>query len=136
MQLTLEEFNRIRPLQWRLRVYAGKAYNTPVDETQTQLFWLDFIRLVFAPKFKQQNGITKILQFDQTQPVLMTDDLNLILPTQMETAMYFANNKTLPMKFSIPVNQIVILVVAVTIIITTVVCNVLFANQLQWKLVI
>lgn len=136
MQLTLEEFIRIRPLHWHTRVYGGKTYNTPVDEIQTQLFWIDFLRLVFAPKFKSQNGVQQINNFDYTMPVLITDDRRLVLPTQMETAMYFANNQTLPMKFSIPIKQITILVLAIVIIITTVVCHALFNSKLQWHSII
>ena len=96
MRLTKQEFARIRPLQWVLREYGGVAYNSPVDQTSTRLFWLDFMRYVFAPKYAAQRGVTSINGFDTTQPVMLTDDLNLKLPTMLETAMYFANNQTLP----------------------------------------
>lgn len=96
MRLTGQEFARIRPLQWVLREYGGVAYNSPADQTSTRLFWLDFMRYVFAPKYAAQRGVTSINRFDTTQPVLLSDDLNLKLPTMLETAMYFANNQTLP----------------------------------------
>lgn len=97
MRMTSEEFARIRPLQWVLRDYGGVAYNSPVDRTSTRLFWLDFIRCVFAPKYKAQRGVTSIhTAFDTSQPVMLSDGLDLKLPTMMETAAYFADNQTLP----------------------------------------
>lgn len=96
MRLTGQEFARIRPLQWVLREYGGAVYNSPADQTSTRLFWLDFMRNVFAPKYAAQHGVTFINEFDTTQPVMLSDDLKLKLPTTLETAMYFANNQTLP----------------------------------------
>lgn len=97
MRLTSEEFARIRELQWVLREYGGVVYNTPVDRTSTNLFWLDFMRNVFAPKYAAQRGITRISTvYDTNQPVMLTDELDLKLPTMLETAVYFANNQTLP----------------------------------------
>ncbi|AUQ44018.1 putative Ac68-like protein [Esparto virus] len=118
MKLTLDEFNLIRPLQWTLVNYGNKVYNTTVDQIETQLFWLDFIRLIFAPKYKLQVGITSISNFDQTQPVLLTDDLELFLPTQLETAMYFANNqKSPPMRYALNINQLIILIIGIILMI-------------------
>lgn len=89
------------------------VYNTPSNDIETQLFWLDFMRLVFAPKFKRQNGITEIQKFDQTQPVLLSDSLDLILPAQLESAMYYADNRSEPpMRFQVPVGQVFVLIVA------------------------
>lgn len=83
-------------------------YNVPINQTFTKLFWLDFMRNVFAPKFKQQNGITAIATFDLERMVMLTDDLELELPTPLETAMYYANNANrLPLNFMLPVMQIV-----------------------------
>lgn len=98
MRMTSEEFARIRPLQWALRDYGGGvAYHSPVDRTSTRLFWLDFIRYVFAPKYKAQRGVTSIYTaFDTSQPVMLSEGLDLKLPTMMETAVYFADNQTLP----------------------------------------
>lgn len=136
MRLTRAEFNRIRPLQWNLKQYGHKVYNTPMTQTETQLFWLDFIRLVFAPKFKRQYGITRIPTFDQTQPVLLTDDLNLVLPASLETAMYYANNPTVPMSFSINVSQLSALVVGIVLILGLLVLNVLYGNRFPTRFII
>lgn len=136
MRLTLEEFKRIRPLRWSLRSFGDKVYNTTINQTDTQLFWLDFMRLVFAPKFKKQYGVTNIASFDQTQPVLLSDDLELRLPTQLETAMYFANNDSVPMKFAFNISQMTIAIVAVLIIVLLIICNILFEKRLNSRNII
>lgn len=136
MKLTIEEFNKIRPLQWHLKNYANKVYNTTANQTDTQLFWLDFMRLVFAPKFKSQYGITEITAFDQTQPVLLTDDLDLVLPTDIETAMYYANNKTLPCKFSINISMTLSVVIGIILIIVLVLLNVRYEHKFNFKNII
>lgn len=136
MKLTLEEFNRIRPLQWHLKNYANKVYNTTINQTDTQLFWLDFMRFVFAPKFKSQYGITEITAFDQTQPVLVTDDLELVLPTDIETAMYYANNKTRPFKFSLNISKTIAMIVGILLIVVLVVLNVRFEKTFNFKNII
>lgn len=116
MHLTWQEFAKIRPLHWQLKYVGDMVYNTPASDVETELFWLDFIRLIFAPKYKQQYGVTSIQNFDQTQPVLITDSLELILPVEMETAMYYANNKTLPaFRFQTPFKQITVLIVAIVL---------------------
>lgn len=136
MQLTREEFNRIRQLQWKLQYQGNKVYNTTVTVTDAQLFWLDFMRLVFAPKFKKQNGVATINTFDQTQPVLLTDDLQLVLPTNLETAMYFANNTTLPMKFTVNLSQRTTLVVSVILILILISLNIFYGNKYNFKNII
>lgn len=109
MILKKEEFKQIRPLEWTVREYGGVMYNTLADETDTRLFWYDFMRLVFAPKFSRQWGVTQVPSFDQTQPVLMDDNLGLRLPTELETAAYYADNTTLPMLFTLPFTQATII---------------------------
>lgn len=87
--------------------------NTPANQTFTQLFWLDFLRYVFAPKFRRQVGITSITTFDITSPVLMSDTLDLQLPTPLETVVYYAENmEKPPIAFRINVPQILPFVVA------------------------
>lgn len=105
MILKEEEFQKIRPLEWTIREYGGELYNTLTNETDTRLFWYDFMRFVFAPKFSRQWGVTRIQSFDQTQPVLIDDNLSLRLPTELETAAYYADNTTLPMSFALPFTQ-------------------------------
>lgn len=136
MKLTIEEFNRIRPLQWHLKNYANRTYNTIVSQTETQLFWLDFMRLIFAPKFKNQYGITEISSFDQTQAVLLTDDLNLVLPVDIETAMYFANNKTLPFNFSLKISKTVVMIVGILLICILIVLNVRYEKKFNFRNII
>lgn len=92
MRLALDEFKRIRPLLWSVRQIGDNVYNTVIGETATRLFWLDFVRLVFAPKFRAQRAIARVDNFDVTQPVLLTDDLRLIVPRDIETVAYYADN--------------------------------------------
>lgn len=117
MKLTVEEFHRIRPLEWVIRSYGdnNKSYNSPVDMIETRLFWLDFIRNVFSPKFAAQRGITHIANFDLTQPVLLSDDLELRLPSVLESVVYFANasNNVDSKKFALPFDQLPALIVGV-----------------------
>ncbi|KAI5630630.1 pif-6 [Venturia canescens] len=113
MKLTIEEFKRIRPLQWCLKEVDGKVYNTTINQTQTRLFWIDFMRLVFAPKYARQRGVTHIGDFEPDMPVLITNDLQLELPSVLETAMYYANNQTLPKIFSVSIPQLFILIIGI-----------------------
>lgn len=136
MRLTPEEFNRIRPVQWSLKNYGYKVFNTTINQTETKLFWLDFMRLVFAPKFKKQNGITEISIFDLTQPVLITDDLDLLLPTNLETAMYYANNTTLPMKFMVNISKTFILILSIVMIFILIALNIIYGERLNFKNII
>lgn len=133
MKLTKAEFNMIRPLQWTLQNHGDKVYNTITNQDDIQLFWLDFLRLIFAPKFKQQVGVTYISEFDQTQPVLLTDDLQLTLPTQLETAVYFANNsESPPMEFKFNIAQRTVLIITIIIICLIVVLEMIFGKKLQF----
>lgn len=91
--------------------------NTPANQTFTRLFWLDFLRYVFAPKFKRQFGITKIAAFDASSPVIMSDSLDLQLPTPLETAIYYAENAdSPPIEFSINVTQTIPMIVAIVLL--------------------
>lgn len=93
MKLTTDEFHRIRPLQWTTRVYGNKSYNTLVDSTETQLFWLDFMAHVFAPRFKSQSAISKITNFNTESPVMITDDLTLTLPADLASVIYYSDRE-------------------------------------------
>lgn len=136
MRLTLDEFKKIRKLQWNLRSFGNKTYNTTINQTETQLFWLDFMRNVFAPKFKKQFGLTYISDFDQTQPVLLTDDLELKLPTQLETAMYFANNVTPPVTFAFNISQSIVTGLAIVTLIIILILHVLYSKKINFKRII
>ncbi|ATZ81517.1 Ac68-like protein [Drosophila innubila nudivirus] len=137
MKLSEHEFNLIRPLQWTLVNHGSKVYNTTANPTQTRLFWFDFMRQIFAPKFKKQYGITRVDNFDSTQPVLLTDDLELRLPTQIETICYFANNMdTLPMKFSTHITKRLTLIIAIILIILIIGCDIIFGERLPLKHII
>lgn len=131
MRLSRQEFARIRPLQWVLREYGGVAYNSPADQTSTRLFWLDFMRNVFAPKYASQRGVTSINEFDATQPVMLSDDLNLKLPTMLETAMYFANNQTLPAQTFVfdRLNRTAVLTLAVVIFVALAMLHCYFSSS-------
>lgn len=136
MKLTLEEFKLIRPVQWRLMNCGTGMYNTPINQTDTQLFWLDFMSLIFAPKFKKQNGVPLITSFDITQPVLITDDLELKLPTQVETAVYFANNTYAPVQFSFNIGQILVAIISILIIIILVISEHFIGKKIKTELLI
>lgn len=109
MFLTRRDIEAIRPLEWELREFNGSLYYTLTAESQTRLFWYDFVRNVFAPRFAKQLAFTRILNFDQTQPVLINDKLELRLPPALETVVYFAENSRPPVRFVIPVSQNVVL---------------------------
>lgn len=101
MQLTIEEFNKIRTLNWQIRTYGNKLFN--VTDTP-ELFWFDFIKNVFANYFQNQQSIHQITNFDVSQAVLIDNNLNLQLPTQLKTVVYLAKNQTkLKPQISIPV---------------------------------
>lgn len=119
MFLTNDEFKRIRTLQWHTREFGGRLYNTITNETETALFWYDFIRYVFAPRFNSQWGVTNIANFDQTQPVLMTDSLELKLPDLLELTVYYSENKRSPFRFVLRgVKQTYALVVGILVTLT------------------
>lgn len=93
---------RIRPLRWVIRAHTEAVgvgaqrkvtlYNTPIDATDTRLFWIDFVRHIFAKRFSQQRAITKVNEFDLTQRVVLSDSLDLTLPMKIEAIMYYAMN--------------------------------------------
>ena len=118
MLLSVDEFARIRPeLQWGLKEVAGRMYNTPQTQLDTQLFWLDFLRNVFAPRFAKQWGVVQLPNFDIDQPVFISDSLNLLLPTQLEMAVYYADNKDSPaVRFRANISQTSVLSIAVLIL--------------------
>lgn len=133
MILTEEEFSRIRPLKWIVRdIGTDRIINTTATSTDTQLFWLDFMRLVFAPKYKSQNSYTDINQFNINSSVFLSDDLELTLPQDLELAMYYANNKTLPFYFKIvPWKQLTILIIAVLLICLLMVFNFIYGKPIN-----
>lgn len=97
MKLSVEEFKKIRTVQWSSKIMNdGTMYYTPIDNVSTNLFNLDLLRLVIAPKFKIQQAITDIPNFDPTQPVIMLPNLELKVSPELETAMYFANKSPPP----------------------------------------
>lgn len=76
------------------------------------------MRYVFAPKFKRQNGVNRIASFDTNAPVVISDSLDLTLPTPLETAIYYAENaKKPPIKFQVNLNQIHALIIGVVLLI-------------------
>lgn len=114
MLLTKYEFDRIRPLEWTVREFnGGSIYYTPATQTDTQLFWLDFLREIFAKKFASQSAVTSISNFDVTQPVLLKDNLELKLPDVLESCVYYASNKKPPVTFLVNAPKLMVLAVAV-----------------------
>lgn len=94
MYLTEEEFKRIRgPFDYTIREINGVVYKTLTNIESIHLFWLDFLKYIFAPKYKRQDAIIDIPSFDLSYPVLITKDQNLLLPPILETAMHFSNNR-------------------------------------------
>lgn len=117
MRLSKAEFAKIRPIEWVVRDFGGRMMNTPANQTFTRLFWLDFLRYVFAPKFKRQLGVTKIASFDASSPVIMSDSLDLQLPTPLETAIYYAENADKPpIEFSVNVTQTIPMIIAIVLL--------------------
>lgn len=112
MFLTTTDFNKIRRINWKLQTIADKTYYTAVNEIDTYLFWFDFMRFIFAPKFKNQQGVSYIANFDTTQPVLLTTEFELKLPVLIESAIYYAENQNTKAPFSFAVSKNIILVVA------------------------
>jgi len=131
MKLTEIEFQKIRPLKWKLKRVAGIVYHTLENSIDTSLFWYDFLRLVFAPKFASQEGVQKITNFDTKQPVLLSQSMNLLLPNDMEKAMYYANNKSsLPFRFEIPFNQLTIIIITTLLFILLMAIRYFYGNKL------
>lgn len=119
MKLTQTEFNKIRPFQWSLEYVGRKAYYTIRNETDARLFWIDFFYYVYADKFKSQNVITHITQFDLSQPVrLDTKEGELLLPGNLDVVDQVL--KTInEHPFALPLNllQSTLLIVAILFII-------------------
>lgn len=103
MKLTQSEFQSIRPLVWTKQKFGTELYFTPTTIEDTKLFWHDFILNVFVKKFKSQNTITTMYNFDQTFPVRISENYDLVLPAIMEKIIYYADNQKMPLNFSIPV---------------------------------
>lgn len=130
MYLTREEFAKIRPLQWTTRQYLDTLYNTTSTETDTALFWYDFLRYVLAPKYKRQWAIVSLQRFDQTQPVLLTNDLRLKLPSSLETIVYYADFKdTYPIKWTIPIKQSTIIYISGALIVLLLLVSVIVPKR-------
>lgn len=110
MKLIKKEFDLIRPLNYYKQQFGDKVYIT----TDTpELFWFDFMKLIFVKYFKNQKTITSIENFDSTQPVLIEekDDLELILPPLEESIIYYAKNqKPLTPNLKIPITQNIVLI--------------------------
>lgn len=111
----------IRVLQWKLKEYNGKLYRTTLTMSDTKLFWIDFLRNIFAPLFARQRVITRLPAFDTSQPVLLEDSTNdLYLSTQFESVVYYSQNKDSPACVFLPpfdINSITALLVAIIIIV-------------------
>lgn len=126
----------IRPLSWSLVNYGTKTYNTVNDAAGTRLFWLDFFRNIFAPYFGKQNGITRLRNFDMEQPVLLTNDLKLELPSDILTVLYYAKNPDVPMKFAVNVRAKIAMLVTIVMMIVIVVFASLFDDKLKFENII
>ena len=117
MKLSKADFAKIRPIEWIVKDVGGKLMNTPINQTFNQLFWLDFLRYVFAPRFKQQSGVNSVSSFDITMPVLITETMDLQLPTILETAIYYyENGERPPIEFKININQTLTMVIAILVL--------------------
>lgn len=107
MRLTARELALLRPFDWTIVHVGDRVYNSVVSEKQTRLFWLDFVRLVLVPKFRKQRGVTRLANMDLTQPVLLTDDLHLVVPDAIESIAYYADNMdSPPMRFALEASSI------------------------------
>lgn len=131
MKLQKEDLNLIRKLDWSITDYGNRTYNTVSTPSQTKLFWIDFLTLVFAPKFASQKGVTNISTFDTTQPVLLTDDLELVVPTPLDTAWYFAINQHDPPKTFVlnGINYISTFIITTIILIILVFINMFYSSK-------
>lgn len=124
MKLTIDELNMIRSLRWTKREFGDDIYNTPINMTHTQLFWFDFFKYIFSKRFSQQYALTEINNFDISQPVLLSDDYELVLPPSLETVnYYYENKKESPVRFSVNVLKIQVLIFSILALICLVVLN-------------
>lgn len=130
MILTKEEFKLLRPFNWTYRTYNSKIYNTIIGETQTRLFWLDFYRLIFAPKYAKQSGITSINDVDLTKPVLLSNELELIVSPELDAVAYFVDNAdSPPIKFSTGLTQMPVLIVACVLLFILLIVTLIFSSR-------
>lgn len=118
MILTLEEFKKIRKLNWYTTKINNKLYNTT---NQSELFWLDFVKNVFLPYYKKQNAVLKINDFKLTDPVYITDGLELLLPTPLESAVYYAKSESGLLQFSFDMPQILIVFISILVYIISII---------------
>ena len=134
MKLTQAEFkllNDVRPRQWTLKEYGTKVYHTLTLATEVKLFWLEFFTQVFHIKFKNQKNIHVIQNFDMTQPVLIDDELNLKLPSYLESVAFFADNKQLPVVFNSKYSMLTILLSYIVAVLTLVFTNIFIFSKMQ-----
>lgn len=114
MQLTVEEFHRIRKdLKWWQQQFGDEWYFVT---NKPELFWISFIPKVFLHYFKKQQTVTRLTNFDIHQPVLLTNKLQLKLPQEMERIINIAKTQDGPsFRISLPVSQYTVLVVALIV---------------------
>lgn len=131
--MTINEYRKIRPLQWAQRQIGDDVYYTPLNETYTRLFWNDFIRYIFAPKFAKQNSIKTISEFDVTQPALITADLSIRLPAILETIAYLGDNQdeSVATTFSIKISSNVALLISLVILILLGISSLFFKKKIK-----
>jgi hypothetical protein len=133
MQLTKEEFEKIRSFEWTHRSFNSKIYNTLINETQTRLFWLDFYRLIFAPKYAKQTAITSINDVDLSRPVLLDDNLDLIVSPEIESVAYFVDNQmSPPVKFTTGINQMSVLIVALILLVLIATITIISSGRVKF----
>lgn len=118
MKLSAAEFELIRPVQWSLIPYANKSYYSVNNELDRRLFWNDFMKFVFAPKFAKQNIINVINEFDNTQSVLFDPDTGEIkLPPSLEVVNHATKIKSFePLQFPITTQFVLVIAIIVYLI--------------------
>lgn len=131
MLLTKSQFGSIRTINWKLQSFADKTYYTAVNEIDTYLFWFDFMRNVFAPKFKSQQSVAFIAAFDMTQPVLLSPDFELKLPSLIESAIYYAENQKPSLPFSVPMSKKIIFALAELVLLVCLIWHIMHSVQCE-----
>lgn len=114
-------------IYWSLKTYNDELYYTINDAVSVKLFWIDFLRNIFAKKFQNQYGIQNVSNFDLNEPVLIkVSNFDLKLPQILESIFYFSdykqNEKTfviknLTLKFSLIMTIIIYVILLVLILI-------------------
>lgn len=124
MRLTIDEFKILRSVQWASRVSDdNRIYYTPFNVISNILFNLDMLRNIFITKFFKQDTVNTIDNFDATVPIILRPDLTIELPTILETAIFFAEQKqnrktfTLSTKMSLTATSVMTIIIYVCIII-------------------